>query len=309
MGARPRSPISRSARSSGSPPLAATVPCRPAPSTSPSEVVGQVEKVGAKQITVLGQTISTAGLKNRTFTLGETVAISGLRRNDGTVVASLIERDDNAPSRIAGPVVRSNGTVKIGGLTLTGLSQSLVGRRVVVVGQQEGDRLVVTRAVPEAALLPNVRTLSVESYVERRYGRVTLGSGFAVGNTARLDLPAGQSVRAVLTTTVGADGRLTVDSVQANGRTYGPSGSSRAGSGGGSGNGGPGSGNRGGPGGGTAPGKTGAAPGGGGPSSETPSPKAGGGGAAEPAEKAAPSRIQTPELPRAGGGGGRGGRR
>ncbi len=187
-----------------------------------SEVVGPVERIGAKQITVLGQTVSTAALKSRRFKTGETVAVSGLRRNDGTIVASLIEPRTGAPSRVAGLVRKENdGAVKIGGLQLTGLDPALVGRRAIVEGEHFDDRLAVARGARETALLPNIRTLSIESYVERRGDRLSLGSGYALGEGQRLDIPAGRSVRAVLTTRVGSDGRLDLEGARVNGRTFG----------------------------------------------------------------------------------------
>ncbi len=222
-----------------------------------SEVVGPVEHAGAKQIVVLGQAVSTATLKKRAYTVGDTVAVSGLRRNDGTIVASLIERRSGAPTRVTGPVrVADNGSLRIGGLTLRGIDGSLVDRRVFVEGRLEGPTFVVTHAVSEAARLPpTLRTLSIESYIERRDGSLTLGSGFLVSNANGFDLPTGQSVRAVLNTSLGPNGSLILESVRANGKTYGAAaqdGSGRGGLGGGGYGGarGPGGGN--GPGGGTS---------------------------------------------------------
>ena len=188
------------------------------------EVIGPIEKVGAKEMTVLGQTVSTEGLRDRAFAAGDTVAVSGLRRNDGTIVASLVEPRPGAPSRVAGPVTRgANGALRIGALPLFGADPALAGRRAVVDGRQRGDVFIVARGTSEATLLPRgVRALSIETYVERRDGALALGSGYAIAETRGIEVPAGESVRAVLTTSIGRDGRLTLESVRAGGRTYGP---------------------------------------------------------------------------------------
>ena len=187
-----------------------------------SEVVGPVERIEPKQVVVLGQTVATAGLRLPALRPGDTVAVSGLRRNDGTIAASLIELRPGAPNRVVGPVsLAGDGSARIGGLQLSGVTPDMIGKRAIVEGQLQGGRLAVTRAISESTLLPNVRTLSVESYVERRGGRLSLGSGFAVTGAQRLDLPAGRSVRAVLTTRVGANGGLALEGARINGRSYG----------------------------------------------------------------------------------------
>lgn len=187
-----------------------------------SEVVGPVQRVAGKQMIVLGQTISTSGLAIPTVKTGDVVAVSGLRRNDGTIVASLVERRPGAPSRVAGPVdVAADGAPSIGRLALAGVSPELIGRRAVLEGRMEGDRFAVSRGIAVSTLLGDVRTVVLESYVERRGDEVSLGSGYALGGIEALAFPAGRSVHAVLTATVGGDGRLVVDSVRTGGRTYG----------------------------------------------------------------------------------------
>ncbi len=188
-----------------------------------SEVVGPIEAVRRGGLTVLGQSVSTAGLRDAAqWRQGDTVAVSGLRRPDGTVVASLIERRETALVRVAGPVTQgADGGLRIGALRLTGANGALVGHRAVVEGQAAGRSLAVERETGEAELLPrNVRTFSVEAYVERRGDDLHLGSGLAVAPSGATDLPADRTVRAVLTGTVAADGRLAVNGIQAGGQRY-----------------------------------------------------------------------------------------
>ena len=75
-----------------------------------SEVVGPVARLAGRQMIVLGQTVSLAAIKAPKVKIGDVVAVSGLRRNDGIIVASLVERRPGAASRVAGPVdVAANG--------------------------------------------------------------------------------------------------------------------------------------------------------------------------------------------------------
>ena len=188
-----------------------------------SEVVGPVERVERGGLVVLGQTVSTAELRGaETWKARDHIAVSGLRRPDGTVVASLIERRDGSLTKVAGPLTQAaDGSLRIGGLKLTGVSGTLIGQRAVVEGQAAAGSLAATRSTGEAALLPaGVRTLSVEAYVERRGSDLRLGSGLAVAPPAETDLPAGRPVRAVLTGTLDADGRLSLDGLRAGGQRY-----------------------------------------------------------------------------------------
>ncbi len=207
-----------------------------------SEVVGPVERISSRQLVVLGQTVSTAATKALKIKVGDVLAVSGLRRNDGVIVASLVERRPGWASRVAGPVdIAADGAPSIGRLALSGVSPELIGRRAVLEGQMEGGRFVVDRGIAEPSLFGGVRKLSLESYVERRGDAVSLGSGYAVSGAEALAFPADRSVRAVMTATVDGDGRLVVDSVQTGGRIYGtPSlgGKAPGGRGGGSGPGG-----------------------------------------------------------------------
>ena len=210
-----------------------------------SEVVGPVERTG-RQMVVLGQSVSTVAAKVPKVTVGDVVAVSGLRRNDGTIVASLIERRPGAPSRVAGPVdIAADGSPAIGRLALAGISTELIGRRALIEGEMDGDRFVVRRGIADSTSLGGVRALSLETYVERRGDAVSLGSGYAVSGAESLAFPAGRSTSAIITATLGGDGRLVVDSVRTGGRTYGtpsvggPGGASAPGGRGGGSGGGP----------------------------------------------------------------------
>lgn len=175
-----------------------------------SEVVGPVEAVGRNSLTVLGQRIAT-GMAGGTWTVGQRVAVSGLRRPDGVVVASLIEPRTEGADRVAGPVRRGpDGAMRIGDLRLNGAGHLPAGRRAALAGRMRDGALAVTDAA-EAGLPPGIRTASIEAYIGRRKGGMTLGSGLPVAGIPGADLPRSGAVRAVLTTQVAGDGRLTVE--------------------------------------------------------------------------------------------------
>ncbi len=182
-----------------------------------SEVVGPVEAVARGRLTVLGQTVSTAGLKAaRTFALGERVAVSGLRRADGTIVASLIEPRASGTARVAGPVRRgSDGTLRIGGLRLAGLDPALAGRRALAEGEAGTAGLTVTTARDLSRPFPGgVGRASIEAYIARSGGTLRLGSGLAVSGRADPATLPGAGRPAVIETEVGRGGRLSVESVR-----------------------------------------------------------------------------------------------
>lgn len=178
-----------------------------------SEVIGPVEAVAKGRLTVLGQRVATTGLKAQTRNLGDWVAVSGLRRPDGVVVASLIEPSAAGEARVSGPVRRgTDGTPMIGNLRLSGIEAGRIGNRVTVAGTpKEGSLAVLRTEAGQAHFGPGLRRLSIEAYVGRRGRAVTLGSGLQVAGIPDADLPRRGSVRAVLTTGLAADGRLTVE--------------------------------------------------------------------------------------------------
>ncbi len=185
-----------------------------------SEAVGRVEKAGAKSLTVLGQSVSLAGLPRaqRRFGVGDHVAVSGLRRPDSVIVASLIEKREPGLEQVAGPVaIGADGSPMVGGLKLGGVDPALIGQRAVLQGRLADGAFEVVHAKAESALLGGgLRTLSIEAYVERGADGLRLGSGLPVsGDDA--GLPLNLTVRAVLETSPGGGGEWRVDSVRLNG--------------------------------------------------------------------------------------------
>jgi hypothetical protein len=186
-----------------------------------SEVVGPIETTGRTTLTVLGQTVSTQALATAgRWQLGDRVAVFGLRRPDGTIVASLIERRDSGPERIAGQVTRSrSGGLGIGTLKLTGVDPALVGARAVFEGAYANGTLQVTGTARERDLLgANVQRFSIEAYVERTRNGLRLGSGLEVAGRPSSTLPVGSYAPAVVTVVTDQRGRLGIENVSFEGK-------------------------------------------------------------------------------------------
>lgn len=184
-----------------------------------SEVVGPVDSVAPGRMIVLGQRISTTGLPGD-WTPGTRVAVSGLRRPDGVIVASRIEPRGAGPSRVAGPVRRgSDGALRIGDLRLEGATALPPGKRALVTGEAAGNVLRVTNAAQAGLPFPpGLRQVSIEAYVGRAGTGLDLGSGLlAVGRADPL-VPRRGSVRAVVNASLAPDGGLTVERLRVENR-------------------------------------------------------------------------------------------
>ena len=92
------------------------------------------------------------GARAGAWKIGDRVAVAGLRRPDGVVVASLIEARGAGPAQVAGPVRQgADGHLRIASLRLVGAEPGLAGSRALVTGTPEGGALKVAGAA-EAGL-------------------------------------------------------------------------------------------------------------------------------------------------------------
>ena len=181
-----------------------------------SEVVGPIETRTANAMTVLGQTVSLGGMRDAArWQVGERVAVCGLRRNDGVIVASLVEIREGGPAKVAGPLVRlPGGDLAIGGLRLNDVDPSLAGTRAVALGTPAGGALMVASSRPERIPAgPGVRRVSIEAFVERDGPGFRLGSGLDVRGRAR-GMPDAGSMRAVVTANVDDRGGLRIERIR-----------------------------------------------------------------------------------------------
>ena len=183
-----------------------------------SEVIGRIERVGHGELTVLGQAVATQNLVRLPWwRVGTRVAVAGLRRPDGVIMASLIERRRPGLDRVAGPVDLRKGVLSIGALRLRSADPALAGQRAVVTGSRRLDALVVRSGMRETALLANLATREflIEALVQRDANGLRTGSGLHFIGLPNLDDIADASPAvAVVAATLQADGRLAVDSVR-----------------------------------------------------------------------------------------------
>ena len=184
-----------------------------------SEVVGPLQAVADGGLTVLGQHILLGeGVVLPPHRRGDLLAVSGLRRPDGAVVASLVERRDRGPSRLRGPVAAGpGGDLAVGGLRVAGLSRALLGREVRLVGRLAGGAFRATAVAVEPRVpFAAAERLSLEAYVARGPDGLRLGSGLDVAaDEAALEAldPEG-AVRAVVVARPGPAGRLDAESLR-----------------------------------------------------------------------------------------------
>jgi hypothetical protein len=152
-----------------------------------SEVVGPVEALEGESMVVLGQRVHLGTTGSSAFALGQRVAVSGLRRPDGEIVARLVEPAGARRDQVVGLATFRGWTLQIGGLELFGPDARYDGRRVVVRGSRTPRGLKVTSialdGLPDGA---GVRTLSIEAYLSRRGTDLELGTGIVIAD------PSGQ---------------------------------------------------------------------------------------------------------------------
>lgn len=179
-----------------------------------SEVAGPIETVKAGEMTVLGQRVLSSGTETWRRS-GTHVAVYGLRRSDGAIVASHVEQRSGSAARVAGLVERGTEGLHIGGLKLSGADPALVGRRAQVEGSlMQGTTLQVSRArVDDFSDLAGARRLSIEAYVQRVGANLQLGSGIVARDVSRFAPSAGEA-RMVVNAVLDPSRGLQVESVQ-----------------------------------------------------------------------------------------------
>ena len=185
--------------------------------TIASEVSGPIEQVKDNELTVLGQKIVVSDKESKLRT-GTQVAVYGLRRTDGVIVASLIEPRRDAAARVTGLVERGPDGLRIGGLKLNGVDPLLVGQRVQIEGSARQGAMQATRTrIDDFSDLVGASRLSIEAYVQRVGANLQLGSGFIAHDGSRFGPAAGEA-RMVVNGVFDRSRGLQVDSAQAVGQ-------------------------------------------------------------------------------------------
>lgn len=198
--------------------------------TVASEVSGPIEQVKGNELTVLGQKIF-AGDKASKLRTGTQVAVYGLRRTDGVIVASLVEPRRNAVARVTGLVERGPDGLRIGGLKLNGVDPLLVGQRVQIEGSASQGAMRAARArIDDFSDLVGASRLSIEAYVQRAGSNLQLGSGLIVRDGSRFGPAAGEA-RMVVNGVFDRSRGLQLDSAQTVGQFPGSPGQAPGGAG------------------------------------------------------------------------------
>ncbi|MBR1210108.1 DUF5666 domain-containing protein [Bradyrhizobium sp. JYMT SZCCT0180] len=176
-----------------------------------SEVIGPIQSVGAGEMSVLGQRVTFTG--RETWRPGTYVAVSGLRRTDGVIVASLVEKRRDNATRVTGLLERDRDGVRIGGLRLAGADPALIGQRVHADGQfAQGVMQVAHARRDDFSDLTGASRLSIEGYVRRVGDQLQFGSGYVARDVSRFQ-PAGDA-RVVVNAVLDSSRGLRVESVQ-----------------------------------------------------------------------------------------------
>jgi hypothetical protein len=186
-----------------------------------SEVIGPVEAVKPGELAVLGQKVMWAG-RESWLRPGTYVAVSGLRRTDGVIVASLVQQRHDTVTRVSGLLERDRDGVRIGGQRLTGVDAALTGQRVQVEGRVAQGVMQVARAkADDFSDLSGASRLSIEAYVRRVGSNLQLGSGYVARDASRFEPSA--DTRVVVNATFDSASGLRVESVQSVGKFPGSS--------------------------------------------------------------------------------------
>lgn len=179
-----------------------------------SEVAGPIESVKGSELTVLGQKI-VASSKESKLRTGMQVAVYGLRRTDGVIVASLVAPRTNAAERVTGLVERGPDGLHIGGLKLSGVDPLLVGQRVQIEGSASQGAMQAARTrIDDFSDLVGASRLSIEAYVQRAGSSLRLGSGLVARDSSRFGPAAGEA-RMVVNGVFDRSRGLQVESTQA----------------------------------------------------------------------------------------------
>ena len=182
-----------------------------------------------ERLVVLGQTVrvNLAGDANQKMAfealkVGDMVRVSGLRLEDGMIVASRLDQtDEDGRVLLRGPVSSaSTSMVTIGGLTVnltgTALADPLnAGDRAFIAGRMLGDAFTpdVVVAKPALPFDDTVSDVSIEGYVPQDNGASITVQGVPV---VGLDLPddVKPGDRVVVTGRISADGQVYAQEIE-----------------------------------------------------------------------------------------------
>ncbi len=183
-----------------------------------NEVIGRIEAANRRShtLTIAGQAVSMApgtwGASR--FAPGDWVKVSGLRRPDGTVLASRLDSAPAGKLTVRGRVVLDGAIMRVGSLVLEGSAANIVqdGQFVIVSGDYTAGRSHVTAVVPDtlsaspaAYFGDSTNRLLIQAYVRREKGALSM-NGATVPAAVALPGTAGSEGLAIVSLQRGADG-------------------------------------------------------------------------------------------------------
>ncbi|MFW8608799.1 MULTISPECIES: DUF5666 domain-containing protein [Rhizobium] len=144
-----------------------------------SEVQGRIDRIDKTGITILSQTVDTTGLVTKGLRKGNRVAVFGIRKPDGTIIARRIEpRSVSDGAHVRGVPSKSGHRVRIGGLSLGSTHGYLVGKQTLVRLRTVADRLMIIRIQAEP-VVPGLKRgiVNVETFRSADKGGAGSGPG------------------------------------------------------------------------------------------------------------------------------------
>ena len=189
-----------------------------------SEVVGPVDRVTAGSIWVLGQRVDISGIaKGLKIATGDILAVHGIRRPDGTIVASLVEaRPQETQYLVRGLARVTSGALLVGRLKIGPKSSALANRRVQLTLTKVADGYKVVHLEAEAPVPQTyVGSVLYETFLQRWEHRLKSGLGVVIdGQTG--DSKSTANVRAFLDVRFDRDGKIVSASRQGNAGNQSP---------------------------------------------------------------------------------------
>lgn len=146
-----------------------------------SEVIGPIERLDSAGMTVLSQRIDLSALGNSGLRKGLMVAVFGIRKPDGTIVARRVEtRPRSTPLLLRGTPVRTRGRISIDGLALGERHARFVGKQVLV-SFIPGRKKPTIYEVSLDDIVPGLRrgVVNVETYGRQEHTGIKLGVGIS----------------------------------------------------------------------------------------------------------------------------------
>ena len=186
-----------------------------------SVATGRIEalELGSGTLTIAGQpvTVPDGTWGANRFGLGDWVKVSGLRRLDGTIVASRLDPAPPGVLQVRGQVVRDGAEARVGNLVLTGQAAASVKDRqfVVLSGEYVAGRGQVSSvaadplpANPAAYFGPATSRLVLQAFVRVDQGSVSI-NGLKIRSAPAVGTHAAQDGIAVVSLQRQPDGSYT----------------------------------------------------------------------------------------------------